>query len=293
MYNDHLEDYIFYNVNDIFTMALAFKVLWYVRNVFMTSKYGSDRTVRVCRMFGADPGLMFSLKSFHKDNAKFCVFALFIAGGMFFGWMIMIAESPMNRRTKEMDHTRLFTSVWAAIVTMTTVGYGDMYPRTDLGRFIMVCCSIYGVVTVSVMVVTLTNELEMSSMELQSWTVMKKLEWRTKLQQKAVGLIVTISRNRDEIPKHLRHLKGKDIKHKKLEQLARAVREFREVRRNYKFAGGLNTSEQIAMSTNKIIDNVTECYDLLCAHMFGDLLRKSDSENSDGETCEEKGPEQV
>ena len=153
-----------------------------------------------------------------KDNAKFCVFALFTAGGMFFGWMIMIAESPINRRSKEMDHTRLFTSVWAAIVTMTTVGYGDMYPRTDFGRIIMVCCSIYGVITVSFMVVTLTNEMEMSPMELQSWTVMQKLEWRTKLQQKAVGLIVTISRNRDEVPKHLRHLKGEDLKHEKLEQ---------------------------------------------------------------------------
>jgi hypothetical protein len=66
--------------------------------------------------------------------------------------------------------------MWAAIVTMTTVGYGDMYPRTDIGRIIMICCSIYGVVIVSVMVVTLTNELEMSSLEIQSWTVMKKLE---------------------------------------------------------------------------------------------------------------------
>lgn len=42
------------------------------------------------------------------------------------------------------------------------------------------------------------------------------------------------------------------------------------------------------MSTNKIIDNVTECYDLMCAHMFGDLLRKSDSEDGDGGTCEEE-----
>lgn len=63
IYNNHLEDYIFYNVNDIFTIALAFKALWYIRNFLTTSKYGSDRAVRVCRMFGADPGLMFNLRA--------------------------------------------------------------------------------------------------------------------------------------------------------------------------------------------------------------------------------------
>ena len=104
------------------------------------------------------------------------MFSMFLGGAIFHGWMIMIAEGPIDRRTQDMDFTRLFNAMWAAIVTMTTVGYGDMYPRTDVGRIIMVCCSIYGVVIVSAMVVTLTNELEMTPLELQSWTVMKKLE---------------------------------------------------------------------------------------------------------------------
>ena len=127
-------------------------------------------------MFGADPGIKFTLRAMMKDDAKFCVFSMFLGGAIFHGWMIMIAEGPIDRRTQDMDFTRLFNAMWAAIVTMTTVGYGDMYPRTDVGRIIMVCCSIYGVVIVSAMVVTLTNELEMTPLELQSWTVMKKLE---------------------------------------------------------------------------------------------------------------------
>jgi hypothetical protein len=176
VYNEKLGDFIFYNVNDIFTMILAVKACWYIRNFLTTSKYGSDRAFRVCRMFGAEPGIKFTLRAMMKDDAKFCVFSLFLGGAVFHGWMIMIAEGPMDRRTNEMDHTRFFTAMWAAIVTMTTVGYGDMYPRTDIGRIIMVCCSIYGVVIVSAMVVTLTNELEMTPLELQSWTVMKKLE---------------------------------------------------------------------------------------------------------------------
>jgi hypothetical protein len=42
------------------------------------------------------------------------------------------------------------------------------------------------------------------------------------------------------------------------------------------------------MSTNKIIEKVSECYDLLCAHMFAGLIKNSHAGDSNGETC---GPE--
>ena len=43
---------------------------------------------------------------------------------------------------------------------MTTVGYGDYFPRTLLGRFFDVIIAIWGTFIVSMMVVVLTNTLE-------------------------------------------------------------------------------------------------------------------------------------
>jgi hypothetical protein len=40
------------------------------------------------------------------------------------------------------------------------------------------------------------------------------------------------------------------------------------------------------MSTNKITEKVSECYDLLCAHMFAGFLKKPDAGDGNGETCE-------
>ena len=51
------------------------------------------------------------------------------------------------------------------IITMTTVGYGDYYARTIPGRFITVIACIVGVFLVSIMVVALTNTLNMNSAE--------------------------------------------------------------------------------------------------------------------------------
>lgn len=44
---------------------------------------------------------------------------------------------------------------------MTTVGYGDLYPKTPFGRAIDVVLVIWGTFIVSLMVVVLTNTLNM------------------------------------------------------------------------------------------------------------------------------------
>ncbi|XP_074476719.1 potassium voltage-gated channel subfamily A member 7-like isoform X1 [Sebastes fasciatus] len=72
------------------------------------------------------------------------IFFLFI-GVILFSSAIYFAES---------DHTNTdFISIphafWWAVVTMTTVGYGDMYPETMWGKLVGSMCAIAGVLTIS------------------------------------------------------------------------------------------------------------------------------------------------
>ena len=47
--------------------------------------------------------------------------------------------------------------MWCVIVTMTTVGYGDFYPVTHLGRIVGVIASLWGAFIISLLMVTLST----------------------------------------------------------------------------------------------------------------------------------------
>jgi len=50
--------------------------------------------------------------------------------------------------------------LWWAFVTLTTVGYGDIVPRTDAGRIIAVLTMVFGIAVYSLMIANLTHFLE-------------------------------------------------------------------------------------------------------------------------------------
>ena len=81
--------------------------------------------------------------------------------------------------------------MWNIIVTMTTVGYGDMSAKTHLGRFVIFFVCIWGVFIVSMMVITLNNTLETSSLENKAIAVLDRLQLKGEMKENA-GMVLTL-----------------------------------------------------------------------------------------------------
>ncbi|MBR7027179.1 MAG: ion transporter [Bacteroidales bacterium] len=59
------------------------------------------------------------------------------------------AEPHFNPDTGAVTFSGFFDALYWATVTLTTVGYGDMIPVTDIGRFVSMLSSIFGVAIIA------------------------------------------------------------------------------------------------------------------------------------------------
>ena len=64
--------------------------------------------------------------------------------------------------------------MWMVIITMTTVGYGDLFPSTHFGRICAVLASFLGMVFVSVLVASLNHLIDFTPQEEKVHKILKK-----------------------------------------------------------------------------------------------------------------------
>jgi voltage-gated potassium channel len=114
----------------------------------------SFRLLRIFRIFklvkfvGEGQNLMYALRA---SRYKIIVFLLTISTSVIVtGTLMFIIEGP------EHEFTSIPKSIYWAIVTMTTVGYGDIAPQTPLGQAIASLIMImgYGIIAVPTGIVT-------------------------------------------------------------------------------------------------------------------------------------------
>ncbi len=79
-------------------------------------------------------------------------------------------------------------------MTITTVGYGDFYPHTSIGRVIILFVAIWGTFIVSIMVVVVSNTLNMEKSEKRTATILQKLVLKDEHSVIAGNLIASVYR---------------------------------------------------------------------------------------------------
>jgi len=207
-------------------------------------------------MYGADTSYMYAIRCLMKV-APFKVVPMILGLSIaVFGYMIRICERPLNRDpTVDIEFNTYWNAMWCVILTMTTVGYGDVYARTMIGRAVSFIMCIWGISVVSIMVVTITNVLAMDNLEEKALVVLRRLELKREQKKEAAFILTNIAKlgmNKKKISNpNLRDKKNEEV----VGDLKRHLNTFKQITRRIK---GVEDNVGAYEEVNRQIGNVRE-----------------------------------
>ncbi len=111
------------------------------------------RILKMMQYVGQGNQLMRALRASRPKIIVFMFFVVVLV--VILGAIMYIVESPMNK-----NFSSIPTSVYWAVVTLTTVGYGDITPVTVLGKIISVAVMLMGYAIIAVPTGIVIGEME-------------------------------------------------------------------------------------------------------------------------------------
>ncbi|VDL18305.1 unnamed protein product [Hymenolepis diminuta] len=119
--------------------------------------------VRIMRLFKLTrhySGLKILIHTF-RASLKELLLLVFFLGVFIIIFAALMYYAERFQHNPHNDFNSIPVGLWWAIVTMTTVGYGDMVPKTYLGMIVGAMCAITGVLTISLPVPVIVSNFSM------------------------------------------------------------------------------------------------------------------------------------
>ena len=152
-----------------------FKIYQIWKIVISSSAYATPRCNRLAKMYMCEANHGFALKCMFKDFPMTLVTICFFISIVLFSFALRVAERSPYFHDRIADFTYLSNAIWLTVITLCTVGYGDISPKTAIGRAIVIILVLWGSFIVSIMVAVLNNIFSMDQRELKVLSLIKKL----------------------------------------------------------------------------------------------------------------------
>ena len=160
---------------DVLSILPGFAILWKGFKIFRVTRL--LRILRLFKFIRYSDKIQVLGKVIRKEKGVLltvlgiAIFYVFLTALIMFN-----AEPHVNPNTGAITFETFFDALYWATVTLTTVGYGDMIPVTDIGRFVSMLSSLFGVAVIALLsgVITASYLDELRSLKQQQTDNQKK-----------------------------------------------------------------------------------------------------------------------
>jgi hypothetical protein len=172
---------VIYDLNDIFTMTQFMRLIYIIANSSIYTDFYGAKTDRICKMMSKQLDLFFGFRAlFIRHTAPVLIFS-FCVICLMLGYMLKILSEPMQYPFGKTSFEKLGNCIWYVFVTMTTVGYGDMYPNTTAQRIIGCIIATAGTVLIALLVTFLQDLTTLTSQEKDTLNFLTQVELRKRI----------------------------------------------------------------------------------------------------------------
>lgn len=166
--------------------ALSVFRFFFVFKIFKgITKWSSAQVEYVCEKHGCKANSSFAFKVMQKEHPFLTLVTIFFLTCVCFGFSLRIIEQHYweIQEQKTQDWSFEWNAVWCIFVSMTTVGYGDFYPRTHFGRIITLIASVVGIYFISMMTLFMTKQSILNESEYKAYKLITRLKLRKEIKQ--------------------------------------------------------------------------------------------------------------
>eukprot|EP01017_Pseudomicrothorax_dubius_P044686 TRINITY_DN7580_c0_g1_i4.p1 TRINITY_DN7580_c0_g1~~TRINITY_DN7580_c0_g1_i4.p1 ORF type:complete len:272 (-),score=27.87 TRINITY_DN7580_c0_g1_i4:13-828(-) len=135
-----------------------------------------------------------------KRNAFGVFAAVFLLGLVVFAYSVRIFERPLASLFPDDFHLDSWDdSLWFTVVTMTQVGYGDVYPRTTFGRMVAFMMCIFGSLSTSLFVVACEHFFTPAHNEYRALATVRRMGLAHRMRRACSKILGSVHRLRNSI----------------------------------------------------------------------------------------------